>query len=239
MLAGQFIMLIMRIPLTKYGLPQVAVFGAMILVVMATVYVAGSSDIMSPTTVAIVEVIMAILLIWVLAFFRDPYREVPKGDSILVSPADGRVTDIEVVEENEVIQGKALKIGIFLSIFDVHINRTPCAARIDKVTYRPGQYTNAMNPASAKVNESNDIAMTRLAEPKDALLVRQISGAIARRIVCKAEVGADFACGERFGMIKFGSRTELYLPARDNVKCVVKVGDKVKAGETILIEYSI
>jgi phosphatidylserine decarboxylase len=80
--------------------------------------------------------------------------------------------------------------------------------------------------------------MTRLAEPKDALLVRQISGAIARRIVCKATAGEDFACGQRFGMIKFGSRTELYLPARDNVKCVAKVGDKVKAGETILVEYS-
>ena len=232
-------MLIMRIPLTKYGLPQVAVFGAMILVVMATVYVAGSSDIMSSTTVLIVEVIMVILLVWVLAFFRDPHREVPKGDGILVSPADGKVTDIDVVEENDVIGGQALKIGIFLSIFDVHINRAPCAVRVDKVTYRPGQYTNAMNPASGRVNESNDIAMTRLAEPKDALLVRQISGAIARRIVCKAGVGEDFACGQRFGMIKFGSRTELYLPARDNVKCVVKVGDKVKAGETILIEYSI
>jgi phosphatidylserine decarboxylase len=234
-----FIMLIMRIPLTKYGLPQVAVFGVMILVVMVTVYVAGSSDIMSPTTVLIVEVIMAILLIWVLAFFRDPLRQIPQGDDTLVSPADGKVTNIDVVEENDVIGGQALRIGIFLSIFDVHINRTPCAARIDKVTYRPGQYTNAMNPSSGRVNESNDIAMTRLAEPKDALLIRQISGAIARRIVCKAEVGEDFACGERFGMIKFGSRTELYLPAHDNVKCVVKVGDKVKAGETILIEYSI
>lgn len=231
-------MLIMRIPLTKYGLPQVVAFGVMILVVMATVHIAGSSEIMSPTAVLIVEVIMGILLVWVLAFFRDPHRRVPQGDNILVSPADGKVTDIDVVEENDVIGGKALKIGIFLSIFDVHINRTPCAARIDKVTYKPGRYTNAMNPSSGRVNESNDIAMTRLAEPKDALLVRQISGAIARRIVCRAEVGADFACGERFGMIKFGSRTELYVPARDDVKCLVKVGDRVKAGETILAEYS-
>ncbi len=228
---------IMRIPLTKYGLPQVAVFGVMILVVMATVHIAGSSDIMSPTTVLIVEVIMAILLIWVLAFFRDPDRDIPEGEGILVAPADGRVTDIEVVEENDVIGGQALKIGIFLSIFDVHINRAPCAVRIDKVTYKRGRYTNAMNPASGRVNESNDIAMTRLAEPKDALLVRQISGAIARRIVCKATAGEDFACGERFGMIKFGSRTELYLPASDNVKCVIKVGDKVKAGETIVARY--
>jgi len=215
------------------------VFPAMILVVMATVYIAGSSDIMSPTTVTIVEVIMGILLIWVLAFFRDPKRKIPESGNILVSPADGSITDIEVVEENDVIGGKAIRIGIFLTIFDVHINRTPCAARIDKVTYRPGQYTNAMNPSSGRVNESNDIAMKRLTEPQDALLVRQISGAIARRIVCEAAVGADFACGERFGMIKFGSRTELYVPARDDVRCVVKVGNKVKAGETILVEYSI
>jgi len=227
----------MRIPLTKYGFPQVVAFPAMILVVMVTVYIAGSEAVMSPTAVAIVEVIMGILLAWVLAFFRDPYREVPNGVNILVSPADGKVTNIDVVEENDVIGGKALVIGIFLNIFDVHINRTPCAVRIDKITYRPGQYTNAMNPASGRVNESNDIAMTRLAEPKDTLLVRQISGAIARRIVCKAAVGRDFACGQRFGMIKFGSRTELYLPAREKVMCVVKVGDKVKAGETILAKY--
>ncbi len=229
---------IMRIPLTKYGLPQVAAFPAMLLAVMVTVYIAGLNAIMSPTAVTIVEVIMAVLLIWVLAFFRDPQREIPEGGNILVSPADGRVTDIEAVEANDVIKGKALRIGIFLDIFSVHINRMPCAVRIDKITYKPGRYTNAMNPASGLVNESNDIAMTRLTEPKDALFVRQISGAIARRIVCKAVVGGDFACGERFGMIKFGSRTELYVPARDDVKCVAKVGDKVKAGETILAEYS-
>ncbi|MHC5060431.1 MAG: phosphatidylserine decarboxylase family protein [Planctomycetota bacterium] len=228
----------MRIPLTKYGLPQVAAFSLMILVVMVTIHISGKKAIMTPATVLVAEIIMAILLIWVLAFFRDPHRQVPAGDNILVAPADGKITDIEIVQENEAIKGPALKIGIFLSIFDVHINRTPCAVRIDKVTYKPGQYTNAMDPASAKVNESNDVAMTRLAEPKDALLVRQISGAIARRIVCKASVGDNFVCGEKFGMIKFGSRTELYLPARDNAKCVIKVGDKVKAGETILIEYS-
>jgi len=209
----------------------------MVLVVMVTVYISGKQAIMSPTAVFIVELIMGILLVWVLAFFRDPHRRVPRGDNILVAPADGKVTDIDVVEENDVIGGKALKIGIFLSIFDVHINRTPCAARIDKVTYKPGQYTNAMNPSSAQVNESNDIAMTRLSGPRDALLVRQISGAIARRIICRAEVGAEFACGERFGMIKFGSRTELYVPARDDLKCLAKVGDKVKAGETILAKY--
>jgi len=229
---------VMRIPLTKYGLPQVIAFPAIILVIMVTVYIAGTEAVMSPLTVSIVEVIMGTLLVWVLAFFRDPSREIPEGGNILVSPADGWITDIKVVEENDVIGPKALRIGIFLTIFDVHINRAPCAVKIEKITYKPGQYTNAMNPSSGRVNESNDIAMTRLNEPKDTLLVRQISGAIARRIVCKAAVGDDFACGQRFGMIKFGSRTELYLPARDSVKCNVKVGDKVKAGVTILAKYT-
>jgi len=228
----------MKIPLTKYGLPQVIAFPAMILAVMVIVYIAGSKAIMSPAAVVVVEVVSLMLLLWVLAFFRDPRREVPEGGDILVSPADGRVTDIEVVEENDVIQGKALRIGIFLGIFDVHINRTPCAVRIDKITHRNGQYRNAMNPESGRVNESNDIAMTRLDEPTDPLLVRQVSGAIARRIVCEAQIGQNFACGQKFGMIKFGSRTELYLPARDDANLLVKVGDKVRAGETILVRYS-
>jgi phosphatidylserine decarboxylase len=229
----------MRIPLTKYGLPQVAAFPAIILAIMVIVLIAGSKAIMSPATVAIVEVIMAVVLIWVLAFFRDPHRRVPVGSNILVSPADGRITNIEVVEENDIIGGQTLRIGIFLGIFNVHINRTPCAVKIDKMTHRNGRYRNAMNPESGRVNEANDIAMTRLDEPKDPLLVRQISGAIARRIVCEAQVGQNFACGQKFGMIKFGSRTELYLPARQNAKLLVKVGDKVKAGQTILVRYSV
>jgi len=228
----------MKIPLTKYGLPQVIAFPAMILAIMVIVYIAGSKAIMSPTAVVVVELVSLMLLLWVLAFFRDPRREVPEGGDILVSPADGRVTDIEVVEENDVIQGKALRIGIFLGIFDVHINRTSCAVRIDKITHRNGQYRNAMNPESGRVNESNDIAMTRLNEPTDPLLVRQVSGAVARRIVCEAQIGQNFACGQKFGMIKFGSRTELYLPARDDANLLVKVGDKVRAGETILVRYS-
>ena len=109
--------------------------------------------------------------------------------------------------------------------------------KIEKITYKKGAFKNAMNPESARVNESNDVAMTRLNEPKDQLLVRQISGAIARRIVCRAEIGQDFAGGQRFGMIKFGSRTELYLPAGGNARAVIKVGDKVKAGLTVLVRY--
>ena len=126
---------------------------------------------------------------------------------------------------------------LFLNIFNVHINRVPCSVKIDKITYRKGQFKNAMNPESAKVNESNDIAMTRLDAPAEKLLVRQISGAIARRIVCAAKPEQEFAGGQKFGMIKFGSRTELYLPYHRDVKPLVKVGDKVKAGLTVFIRY--
>ena len=104
---------------------------------------------------------------------------------------------------------------IFLSIFNVHINRSPCNAKVAKITYKEGRYRNAMNPESGQVNESNDLALVRIGEPEDRLIIRQISGAIARRIVCSAHEGQELTGGEKIGMIKFGSRTELYLPVRD------------------------
>lgn len=226
----------MRIPITKYGLPQVAVFPAIVIAIMAAVFIFTRPHL--PTWALItIEVILLIVLIWVLAFFRDPVRQIPTDTNILISPADGLVSDIEEVDEQTAIGGKALRIGIFLNIFNVHINRTPCAVTIDQITYKEGKFINAMNPDCGKVNESNEIAMTRIHEPADKLLVRQISGAIARRIVCTAKKGDQYEAGEKFGMIKFGSRTELYLPIRDNAKLQVKIGDKVKAGQTILVRY--
>lgn len=183
------------------------------------------------------ELLLIAVLAWVLSFFRDPYRSCPSDKNIVLAPADGRVTDIETVVEEDFIGGGALKIGIFLSIFDTHINRAPCNVRVEKVTYKKGRYKNALNPNSARVNESNELAMVRTDVPTDRLLVRQISGAIARRIVCRTTGGRQLAAGEEFGMIKFGSRTELYLPARENAKCLARVGDKVKAGLTPLVRY--
>ena len=225
----------MRIPLTKYGLPQVAVFPLAVIAIMITVTV--FVDIM--WLFYCVEVVLAIVLLWVLAFFRDPVRNSPSDAdvNILIAPADGKITDIEVVQEGPFINGKALRIGIFLNIFNVHINRMPCAAIVEKIVYRPGKYKNAMNPASAKVNESNDIMLTRPGRGADKLIVRQISGAIARRIVCLARQGQEFSGGQQFGMIKFGSRTELYIPAEQNIDCLVKIGDKVKAGITVMVRY--
>ncbi len=187
---------------------------------------------------AFIEAILLVVLVWVLSFFRDPERAVPQDRNLLLAPADGKVTDIEAVEEEEFIGGKAIRIGIFLNIFDVHINRAPCSVRVEKITYRKGKYRNAMNPESGRVNESNDLYLLRTEPPGDKLIVRQISGAIARRIVCRVKAGEELAGGERFGMIKFGSRTELYVPAREGLKCLVRTGDKVRAGLTAMIRYS-
>ncbi len=248
----------MRVPLTKYGLPQVVIIPVAILATM--VFVALSAvKILPIEAVLILEIILALLLIWSLSFFRDPYRDCPPDENLLLSPADGRITEIEIVEGNEFIDSPVMKIGIFLSIFNVHINRAPCNVKVGKITYKKGQYKNAMNPESGRVNESNELQLIRTSSPSDKLIVKQISGAIARRIVCRASRGKELAAGEKFGMIKFGSRTELYVPvSRDllnekscaeyitkkdtahkqyKVKCLVKTGDRVKAGLTPLIRY--
>jgi phosphatidylserine decarboxylase len=225
----------MLIKLTKYGWPQVFVFPILILLVMSACPIIFLK-VGHQWVFWIIEILLLAILIWVLSFFRDPLRIVPGDKKIFLAPADGKITDIEIVE-NEYIGGKARRIGIFLSIFDVHINRAPCDVRIENITYRKGQHRNAMNPVSGKDNESNDLYLIRISEPEDRLIVRQISGAIARHIVCQARAGEKLTGGQQFGMIKFGSRTELYLPAGDNIEILVRVGDKVKAGLTALARY--
>jgi phosphatidylserine decarboxylase len=235
----------MRIPLTKYGWPQVAVYPIIVAIVMvAYVFIArpylpdwatGSS--WALLTFWLVELILLAVLVWMLMFFRDPDREVPQDAALLLAPADGKVTDIENMDACEFTDGPALRIGIFLSIFNVHINRAPCNAKVEAITYRKGRYMNAMNPLSGKVNESNTLAMVRTDEPRDRLIVRQVSGAIARHIVCETRQGHQLAQGQKFGMIKFGSRTELYVPGGEQVNCLVRIGDIVKAGITPLVRY--
>jgi phosphatidylserine decarboxylase len=253
----------MRIPLTKYGLPQAAVYPAILLAAMI-VFPLAAGAFLSLGAIIAIELVLAIVFIWALLFFRDPERSCPEDKNLLLAPADGRITEIETVEETSFIGGPTLRIGIFMSIFNAHINRAPCNVRIGKITYKKGKFLNAMNPQSGRVNESNDINLIRTDAPKDKLIVRQISGAIARRIVCEATEGRELSGGERFGMIKFGSRTELYLPislyvscdaysekeppdsdvrrTEDTpyeIKCLVKIGDKVKAGLTPLVKYEL
>jgi phosphatidylserine decarboxylase len=235
----------MRIPLTRYGWPQVAVYPLLVAAAMA-VYVFVALRLFPEWAIGtgwvfltfwFVEFVLLAVLVWMLAFFRDPHRQVPQDASLLVAPADGTVTDVEDMATNEFTGGRALRIGIFLSIFNVHINRAPCDVEIESITYRKGRYMNAMNPLSGKVNESNTLAVVRTNEPRDRLVVRQVSGAIARHIVCEAREGHRLAQGQKFGMIKFGSRTELYVPGGEQIECLIRTGDKVKAGITPLVRY--
>jgi phosphatidylserine decarboxylase len=236
---GRGRILAMKIPLTRYGLPQVAVFPAIIIAIMAFCWFVALRTCCGRicTAVWVLESLLLALLLWVLFFFRDPEREVPKGTNLLISPADGTVTDVDILDKYEYIDGRVMRVGIFLSVFNVHINRAPCAAVVEGTKYKEGRFKDARDHDSSRVNESNDVTMMRVDEPKDRLVVRQISGEIARHIVCAAKNGDTLAAGERFGMIKFGSRTELYLPARANAKCLVKPGDKVRAGQDVLVRY--
>jgi len=184
-----------------------------------------------------IDFLLLTILFWALSFFRDPERISPTDTHVLLAPADGKITDITTVDDMEFIGGKALRIGIFLSIFNVHINRSPCKAKVEKIEHRPGRYKNALNPESSRVNESNNLYLSRLEKPHDRLIVRQISGAIAKRIVCTVAPGQNLSTGEKFGMIKFGSRTELYVPIHPDARCVVVVGQPVKAGLTALVRY--
>lgn len=180
---------------------------------------------------------LAIVFGWVLWFFRDPPRRIPSDPGLIVSPADGTVTHLDEAEEAEYIGGNALRCSIFLSIFDVHMNRAPAAGVVEHVVFRPGEFYDARREESLAKNQNQDIGL-RTEEPglPAKIVVRQSTGAIARRIVCPVKKGQSLARGQRYGMIKFGSRTTLFLSPDRRVEWRVRVGDKVKAGETILAE---
>jgi phosphatidylserine decarboxylase len=170
-----------------------------------------------------------LLFLCTVAFFRDPDRAVPADSSLIVAAADGTVMDIAELNENEVLKTKTLRVGIFLSIFDVHTNRVPIDGRVIYRQIREGLCLDARHPDSPEKNESMTWAFQN---PRITIVVRQITGAIARRIVAWAKVGDELKKGDRFGMIRFGSRTELYLPL--NAEVLVKVGDHVLGGSTTI-----
>jgi phosphatidylserine decarboxylase len=166
-----------------------------------------------------------------LFFFRDPRRNIPKEAETIVAPADGRITEIAQVREDSYLNASACKVGIFLSLFDVHLNRAPYSGKVEFVKYTPGKFLNAGNLESSKVNEANAVG---IATKKCKMLLRQIAGIIARRIVCELKEGDRVETGQKIGMIKFGSRTELYVPVDSGFELRVKLGQKVKAGETVI-----
>jgi len=173
--------------------------------------------------------IPGILLAFVAYFFRNPERDVPVEESILVSPADGVVMDVERVYEEQFIKGESIRIRIFLNLFNVHINRSPIRGEVTYRAYRPGKMLPAFKSHASEYNEKNFVGIE---DDELKVLVTQVTGFIARRIICWVNEGDRLEQGERFGLIKFGSCTEIYLPP--HVEVTVSAGHKVRGGETIV-----
>ena len=196
----------------------------------------GTAYVLVPAFVAVIlfvvglwpiGLVFAILAAFMAFFFRDPRRVAPSDSSLVVAPADGRVTRVKPVEDQN--ENSATVVSIFLSPFDVHINRAPIAGKITNVSYTRGKFLMATDENSSVVNEQN--ALTIEGE-KITVVCKQIAGILARRIVCWKQAGESLALGERFGLIKFSSRTDLLLPA--NVEVLVTEGTRVRGGTTII-----
>jgi phosphatidylserine decarboxylase len=219
-----------RIPLARWGLGETIIMGVPLLVLAAIVVLVWPD-------VWYVSLVPLGLFAWVLYFFRDPPRRAPAGNGLLVAPADGTVAEVSQLPHDDFVGGPAVRIGIFLSIFNVHINRAPSPCRVVELRYVPGLFLNALDPASAEKNENMWIGIEEDAPPYRRLVVRQIAGLIARRIVCNLRPGESLQAGQQFGMIKLGSRTELILPAEDGLTIKVSKGQRVKAGSTVVARY--
>jgi len=166
-------------------------------------------------------------------FFRNPRRTIPRGDDLILASGDGQVIAIQEEFEPRYIKDQSIRVSIFLNIFDVHINRMPCAGRVVDIAYQPGQFINASDPHATVHNEQNALMIETPAKQK--VLCVQVAGLIARRIVCWVQAGEEVPSGERFGLIRFGSRMDTFFPTKSRVR--VRVGDRVKGGETILAEF--
>lgn len=176
------------------------------------------------------SLIFGVLTIFTTFFFRDPDRTIPDGVNLLVAPADGKIVAIDTLDNHPFIGGKTLQVSIFLSIFDVHVNRVPVAGTVDYVKYNPGKFMAAFEDKASLLNEQTEIGLTALGGHK--IVFKQIAGLIARRIVCNLKENEKVSAGQRFGMIRFGSRTDLLVPIDSRLD--VKMGDRVKGGETIM-----
>ena len=171
-----------------------------------------------------------LLTLFIAFFFRNPKRKIPSLQNIILSPADGRIIHLGECEEDRFLKERALKVSIFMSLFDVHINRAPVSGKVLEKSYYPGQFLVANAEKSSLLNEQNAFILET--EDRLKILLIQIAGFVARRIVCYAKAGDTLRMGEIFGMIRFGSRIDLYLPKE--VKPNIRVGQHVKGGESII-----
>jgi phosphatidylserine decarboxylase len=177
--------------------------------------------------------VLTLVALWVVYFFRDPERTGERGDRLVISPADGRVVMITEIDEPSFVHGKATRISIFMNVFNVHVNRYPVSGTVKYVHYNPGKF---MNAAADKASLDNEQMSVGLEASGRLVLVRQIAGAIARRIVTYSKVGDAATQAERFGLIRFGSRVDVFVPTNSKVR--VKLGDKPVAGTTVLAELT-
>ncbi len=180
----------------------------------------------------LVAVLVTVLALWCAYFFRDPERVGPRGPNIVIAPADGKVLMITDVDEPRFIQERATRISIFMNVFNVHVNRYPVDGRVDFVWYNKGKFFNAAAEKASLENEQMSIGVTTPTGVR--ILTRQIAGLIARRIVTYSKVGDEAHQGDRFGIIRFGSRVDVFLPTSSVVK--VKLGDITAAGTTVIAE---
>lgn len=205
------------LPVAKAGLPLIfaSAFATLVLAVLGFAPIA------------------VIGLLWTFAlvgFFRDPDRAVPSGPGLIVSPADGRVIVSEAVDTNPFTGAAALKISIFMSVFNVHVNRLPCAGRIENISYHPGKFFAADRQEASLQNEHNAVFVAT--DDGATICVVQIAGLIARRIICRVQAGDRMQRGQRFGLICFGSRLDVYLPPE--TQPAIRKGDRVTAGTSVL-----
>jgi phosphatidylserine decarboxylase len=182
----------------------------------------------------LVAVLVTVLALWCAYFFRDPERTGPRGPNVVIAPADGKVLMITDVEEPRFIQGRATRISIFMNVFNVHVNRYPVDGRVDFVWYNKGKFFNAAAEKSSLENEQMSVGVTTASGVR--ILTRQIAGLIARRIVTYSKVGDEAHQGDRFGIIRFGSRVDVFVPTSSVVN--VKLGDITAAGTTVIAELA-
>ncbi|MCF6148508.1 MAG: phosphatidylserine decarboxylase family protein [Candidatus Kuenenia sp.] len=213
----------MRITLTKYGVRELLLFG--IPCVVGTYF----SIVLFPW----ITPVPLFFLLFLLNFFRDPERNTPQGRELIIAPADGVVTHIVPVFEDHYLKSDSIKISIFMSVVNVHVNRIPAHGTVEFIKHTPGKFLDARDDECFSSNESNLVGLS-LSENMGKITIKQIAGKIAKRIVCACKIGDILQQGERFGMIKFGSRVEVFVPKTIPFEPMVTVGEKVTAGKTII-----
>lgn len=182
----------------------------------------------------VLTAVLGVLALWVIAFFRDPIRPGPRGERYVLAAAEGKVVQVTEVDEPMYLKERALRVSVFLSVFDVHVNRYPVDGTVELVRYNPGKFLHA---ASAKASLDNEQASIGLRGARGRVLVRQIAGLVARRIVTDGRPGDRAVQACRLGLIRFGSRTDVFLPLSARPTLKIKPGDRVRVGGTVLAEY--